>query len=148
MKNLKFHGVTSVVFAGLAIVLATIALFQAAVWVGVAYLLVCASASVIVIYAFCAKCPCKAHCGHVFPGKAAMLFKRQPGPYLAAELIALSVSLLLLVGLPQPALWGKPGLLIAFWVLLGVAVAQARGVVCRACNNIFCPLRAKEKDHV
>jgi hypothetical protein len=144
MKNLKFHGVTSIIFAGIAIALAAAATFQAAVWLGAAYFLVCAVAAVIVIYAYCAKCPCKAHCAHILPGKAAMLFKRRPGPYSTIELAAMSVSLLLLVVIPQAALWQNPDLLIAFWFLLGIAVIQVRGVVCRACNNTFCPLRIKE----
>ncbi|MBN1426984.1 MAG: hypothetical protein JXB07_01285 [Anaerolineae bacterium] len=136
----RFHGITSLALAGAAIALGAVAMFQSAMWIGVGYLLVCAIAAPVVLYAYCAKCPCKTHCAHVLPGKAAMLFKRQPGPYSPAEMLAMIVALLLMVGLPQIVLWRSPGLLIAFWVLLGIAVIQVRSVVCRACGNINCPL--------
>ncbi|MFZ6026162.1 MAG: hypothetical protein ACOYYS_00485 [Chloroflexota bacterium] len=145
MNNLKFHGVTSVIFAGVAIALAVMAMFQSALWAGIGYLFVCVIGSSVVLYSFCAKCPCKARCGHVFPGKAAMLFKRRPGPYSKIEVYAMLVALLLLVGWPQPALLGRPGTLITFWVLIGVAGIQARSMVCRACGNVYCPLnKAKQ----
>jgi len=140
MKNSKFHGVTSVILAGIAIAIAVIAMFQSAIWAGIGYVFFCIIASTIIIYGFCAKCPCKEQCGHIFPGKAAMLFKRQPGPYSKIEIYALILSLLLLVGLPQPALWRQPVMLIAFWILLCIAGIQARSMVCRTCSNIYCPL--------
>jgi len=55
-----------------AIVLAVVAIFQTSLWPGVGYLLLCSVASTVVIYAYCAKCPSKAKCAHVLPGKAAM----------------------------------------------------------------------------
>jgi hypothetical protein len=141
----RFHGITSLILAGVAIALGAFAMFQTAVWIGVGYLLICAIATPVVLYAYCAKCPSKTQCAHVLPGKAAMLFKRQPGPYSATEMIAMLVSLLLVAGLPQLVLWRSPALLIFFWVLLGVAVIQVRSVVCRACHNVNCPLnKAKQ----
>ncbi len=136
----RFHGVTSVVFAAVAIVIAVITAFRASVGSGVVYLAICAAASLTIIYAYCAKCPCKEHCAHVLPGKAAMLFDRQPGPYTATEIAALVLALLLLIVPPQFWLWQNTGLLVAFWVLFAIAAIQARGFVCPACDNTHCPL--------
>jgi hypothetical protein len=145
MNTLKFHGLTSLTFAGAAIVLAAIAMFQVSAWTGIGYLLVCAVGATLVVYSFCAKCPCKAHCAHILPGKAAMLFKRRPGPYSRTESALTMVSLLLLIGLPLPALWNNPMMLVAFITLFIIAIVQVRSVVCRACGNSYCPFnKAKQ----
>ncbi len=141
MNNIKFHGVTSVAWAGGAIGLAAIALFRAGLGWGIAYLLILAVAGPAVIYAFCAKCPCQTHCAHVLPGLLARWVKRPPGPYSALELGAVGLPLLLLVGLPQLVVWRSPALGIAFWVLLGAALVQVLTVVCRPCGNVYCPVK-------
>lgn len=137
----QFHGVTSLGFAAAAVVVAAVALFRTAWMLGVVYLAICAAASGAIVYAYCAKCPCKARCGHVFPGKAAMIFDRQPGPYTATELTVLLLALLALIGLPQFWLWRYTGLFVAHWLLNVVALVQVRAVVCRSCDNVYCPLR-------
>jgi hypothetical protein len=140
MNKTQFHGMTSLILFGVAIVLAAVAIFQASLWLGIGYLLLCGVASTVVIYAYCAKCPSKAQCAHVLPGKAAMAIRRKPGPYLTVETLSLVIALLLLLGLPQLVLWKNPILLVTFWVLCGIAVTQVRGVVCLACRNVYCPL--------
>ncbi len=77
----------------------------------------------------------------MFPGKAAQVFNREPGPYTLIELAAMILALALLIGLPQFWLWRYTGLFIAFWVLNGIALVQIRIVVCRTCGNIYCPMR-------
>jgi hypothetical protein len=143
--SVKFHGITSVAFAGIAICLGIIAIFQSSTWIGIGYLLFCPIAMAVVLYGYCAKCPCKANCAHVLPGKAAALFNRRPGPYSTAELTAMCASLLLLVGIPQLFLWRYPVLLAAFWVLFGIALVQIRGVICRVCDNRYCPLNSPNR---
>ena len=138
----RFHGITSIVLVAAAIVIAAIAVFRASWVMGVVYLGVCAAALVTIVYAYCAKCPCKEHCAHVFLGKAAMAFDRQPGPYTATEIAALILALLLLLGLPQFWLWRYTGLFVAFWVLNAIAIVQIRTVVCPACDNTHCPLNS------
>jgi hypothetical protein len=140
MESRRFHGVTSLLLVGIATVLAIIVMFQASLWLGVAYLVVCAIAPQVVIYAYCAKCVSRRFCAHVLPGRAAQRYDRQPGPYTRLELVAMSLGLLALLGLPQPWLWGHTGLFIAYWVLTGIALVQIRIVVCRSCRNIHCPL--------
>ena len=140
----KFHRVTSVGFAAVAVGIAAVAMFLTSWVLGVVYLAVGATGSVIVLYVYCAKCPCKAdNCGHVFPGKIATIFDRQPGPYTKVEMTAMLLALLTLLGLPQFWLWQYMGLFIAFWVLIGIAILQARTVVCRACENVYCPLQSR-----
>jgi hypothetical protein len=137
----RFHGITSIVLVAVAILIAAIAVFRASWVMGVVYLAICAVAPAIIIYAYCAKCACKEHCAHVFLGKAAMAFDRQPGPYTATEIAALILALGLLLGLPQFWLWRYTELFVAFWVLNAIAVIQIRVVVCPACDNTHCPLK-------
>jgi hypothetical protein len=139
-RSLRFHGITSGIFAGVAVCLGGAAIFRTSFGIGLCYLLVCPISLGVVLYAYCAKCPCQADCAHVLPGRAAALFGRRPGPYSTAEIAAMGASLLLLIGVPQFFLWRYPAAWIAFWILLGIALIQIRGAVCRACGNTYCPL--------
>ncbi|MBN1438855.1 MAG: hypothetical protein JW929_05530 [Anaerolineales bacterium] len=144
-KAVRVHGILSLAFAGTAVGLGAAAVFRASIWFGVCYLLLCPAAMSVVLFAYCAKCPCKGGCAHVLPGKAAALFRRRPGPYSAAEIAALCASLLLLTAIPQPFLWRHPAWLAVFWVLMGVAAVQIRGAVCRACGNLYCPINPSNR---
>lgn len=137
----QFHGVSSLALLGVAAVLAALAMFDASWQVGAAYVVIGVAAQYVLVRAFCAKCPCKAHCGHVLPGRIARRYDRRPGPYTAGELAALGVALVALIGLPQGWLWRVPGLFAAYWVLTAVALVEIRLVVCRSCDNVYCPLR-------
>jgi hypothetical protein len=136
----QFHGITSLLLIFAAIVLAAIAMFKVSWVLGVVYLIICGIASLAMLYAYCAKCPSRNQCGHFFPGKAAKVFKnRQPGPYTIIELVVTGLTLVLLIGLPQLWLYRYFGLFIAFWIMTVIAVIQIRTVVCRACDNTYCP---------
>jgi hypothetical protein len=137
------HGVTSLGLVLVATVVAAVVMFRTSWVLGVVYLAVCAAAPGAILYAYCAKCPCQTHCGHVFLGRVAMAFSRQPGPYTIAELAALALALLSLIGLPQLWLWRYTGLFIAYWLLTAVALVQIKTFVCRACENVFCPLKGE-----
>jgi hypothetical protein len=137
----QFHGVTSLGFAAIAIAIAAVLMFRTSLTLGVVYLAACALGGATIVYAYCARCPCKAHCAHVLPGKAALAFDRQPGPYTATEIVALALAGLLIIGLPQFWLWRYLGPFIAHWVLMAVALVQVRIVVCRSCDNVYCPLK-------
>jgi hypothetical protein len=137
----QFHGITSILLVAAAIAIAAFATFRASWVLGVVYLALCAVSLLTIVYAYCAKCPCKEQCAHVLPGKAALAFDRQPGPYTATEIGALILAGVLLMGLPQFWLWRYAGLFVAFWVLNAIAVIQIRIVVCPACDNIHCPLK-------
>ena len=146
MTKSQFYGVTSLILVGIAIVLGVVAIFQASLWLGIGYLLLSGIAAYVVIYAYCAKCPSKAQCAHVLPGKAALAIQRKPGPYSTAETLSMVTALLLLLGLPQLVLWKNPLLLVSFWVLCGIAVTQIRSVVCLACRNVYCPLKQTKRN--
>jgi len=142
--NTKIHGITSLSLVMLTLIIATVVMFLTSWLLGVVYLLVAALAMFIIIYGFCAKCPCRTHCGHVIPGKLAVaLTKRQSGPYTTIEVVGLVLGLVLLVGLPQPWLWTYRGWFITFWVLNAIALIQIRSFVCRVCDNIYCPARLR-----
>jgi hypothetical protein len=136
----QFHGIASIGLVLVATVIAIVAMFRTSLALGVGYLVVCAVAPGVILYAYCAKCPCRTNCGHVFPGKLATTFtNRQPGPYTTVELVATGLALLLLLGLPQVWLWRYTWSFIAFWALNAIALVQIRAFVCRVCDNAYCP---------
>jgi hypothetical protein len=141
--NARFHGVVSIGLVLVAVIIAVATGFQLSAVLGLVYLLGCALAPLGIVYAFCAKCPCRTHCAHVIFGKLAVaLTNRRPGPYSPAEIAVVGLALLWLLGLPQIWLWRSLGWFVAFWVLNVVAVLQIRLVVCRGCGNVYCPMRA------
>jgi hypothetical protein len=139
----RFHGVMSISLVGVSIVVAALVAFQTSPLLGIAYVVGCALAPLGIVYAFCAKCPCRTHCAHVIFGKLAVaLTNRQPGPYTPAEMAVVGLGLLWLLGLPQVWLWRNLALFVVFWVLNAVAVVQIRLAVCPACDNVHCPMGA------
>lgn len=139
MSN-RFHGVTSLVWAGIALAIGVVAVFWVSRGWGFVYLGVLGLGSQVVLRAYCAKCPAKAYCAHVLPGKAVQNINRRPGPYTPAEIGATMAALALIVGFPQFWLWRYPGALIAFWVLMAVALVQILTNICRKCPNTYCPI--------
>jgi hypothetical protein len=138
----RFHGVISIGLVAMTIVVAAVTVFQVSPLLGIVYLAGCALAPLGIVYAFCAKCPCRTHCAHVIFGKLAVAFTdRQPGPYTPAESAVVGLALLWLLGLPQVWLWRTPLWFVVFWLLNAVAVLQIRLAVCPACDNVHCPLR-------
>lgn len=143
MKARQFHGVTSLSLVLIATLIALGVMFITSWLLGVIYLAVMALAPQAILRAYCAKCPCQAHCAHIIPGKAAMSFSRTPGPYTLSEIGIMSIAIVLLLGLPQYWLWSYPVLFATFWVLSGIAVIQIRVFICKTCNNIYCPVRIR-----
>ncbi len=140
----KFHGVTSLALVLIATVIAAVAMFQTSWLWGIGYIVIWVGGGAAIIYSFCTKCPCRTHCGHVFPGKLTQFFpSRLTGPYTFLELAVTILVVLLWIGLPQPWLWQSTGLFVAFWVLYAIAGVQIRMVVCPACNNVHCPARIR-----
>jgi len=85
MKTQQFHGVTSLIMVLIATLIGLVVMFMTS-WLNWANLLaVMALAPQVILRAYCAKCPCQAHCAHIFPGKAALAFSRTPGPYTLLE---------------------------------------------------------------
>jgi hypothetical protein len=139
----RFHGVVSIGLVGLAIIIALVSGFQVAPVLGVAYLAGCVIAPLGIVWAFCAKCARRHCCAHIIFGKLAVAFtNRQAGPYSTVEVAVVVAALLWLLGLPQAWLWRTPVWLVLFWVLNTIAVLEVPAAVCRACENVHCPMRA------
>jgi hypothetical protein len=145
MNTRKFNGITSLILIAIATLIALVVMsLNSWVW-GALYLAIMIIAPQAILRTYCAKCPCKTHCAHVFPGKAAMAFKKDAGPYTPTELIIMIGSLGVLIGLPQFWLWQYPVLFVSYWILSGIAFIQIRLTVCPGCNNIYCPVRIRAR---
>lgn len=140
MKTHQIHGVISLSLVLMAIGLAAAALFMSSAGLAVAYLAGCAVGAFAMLYGYCAKCPNKHTCGHVFPGMLAQLFDRVPAPYTPLEYGILGIAFLMFFGFPQFWLWQFPRLFLAFWGLVIIGGAQILSVMCRSCGNTHCPL--------
>jgi hypothetical protein len=142
----QYYGITSFGLFSAAIVLAVVATFLISWRLGFVYLAICVMSLLTMLYMYCAKCPCRTHCGHVIPGKIVVVFKDRPSePYTPVEMVFTIVAMLFLIGLPQVWLWEYIWLFIAFWVMIVLAVIQMKTVVCRACDNIYCPAKVDSR---
>lgn len=138
----RFHGVMSL---GLIVVSLAVGFFVVASSspsVALIYLVLSLSGGVAIVYAYCAKCPCRNDsCGHVLPGLLTrMLPRRDAGPYQWGDYLATTVALLVLFGFPQPWLLANP---VAFWIFWGIGAAGLVEIllfVCRRCQNRECPV--------
>ena len=137
----RVHGITSLGFVIGAAGVALWGAFASSHLLGAAYAVAVAASFVALLAAFCAGCPCRKRCGHLFPGPvAAALFpKRTPRPYKRLELIVTCCAIFLLLGAPLGWLWREVPMLAIYVGLLLVATVQIRGSVCRGCGNTFCP---------
>jgi len=145
MTSKRFHGITSLILVLLACGLGLVAILLDSWGWGLIYLGVMAGAPIVVVRTYCAKCACKEHCAHVWPGKIARSFAKDPGPYPVAEIMSVVVALAALIGLPQFWLWQRAILLVPFWAFTGIALTQIRLAICPACHNTFCPFRVKAR---
>ena len=144
----RFHGVMSLTLVAVAVIIAALVLAQVNCGWVIMYLLLCVAGGSAILYAYCAKCPCKACCAHVLPGKIAGQFPRKSGPYSVIELSGVIVAGLLILGLPQLWLWWSVVAGIAFWVLNTIAFVQILLFVCHACANTHCPVGKMRSPHV
>jgi hypothetical protein len=141
MTRQRWHGVVSLGLVGVSVGIALVVIARAA-WVWAAlYGAVGVASGGAIIYAYCAKCPCKGRCGHVLPGLAAQRFKRRAGPYTTLDYTIVILGLIGLIALPQIWLWHDLVLFGVFWLVTGIALADILRVVCRACHNTYCPLQ-------
>ena len=142
LKKVRTNGVLVLVEACIASMLAAAVLFQISWLWALGYLLMCAVGCGSIIYAYCAKCPCRANCGHVVPGKIAIaLTHRDTSPYTMLEIGVVGVAVTLMYALPVFWLWRSPIVFAPYALLMLVAFLQAQIVLCRNCNNIYCPAR-------
>ncbi len=141
MNNTNFHGITSLILIAISTLIGLTAMTLSSwIWGGI-FLVIMILTPQMLLRTYCAKCPCKAHCRHVFPGRAAMAFEKD-GPYTLTDFLIIGISVLLLIGLPQFWLWQNLFLFGVYWVLSGIGIAQILLTMCPRCNNVYCPVKA------
>jgi hypothetical protein len=136
-----FWGVFSLGLVISAFTLSAFVILQSNVRYGWAYILLAILGSTIVIFSYCAKCPIKNNCLHVFPGLVARLFPtRKSAPYRNLDYLGVLLPLSLLILLPQFWLWDHPQLMLLFWLFLSLASGIILTRLCSHCGNQNCPL--------
>ena len=101
----------------------------------------------LILYSFCAKCPCKEKgCGHYFPGKLTKFFPdRRPGPYTSWEYGVTFCGVLLIIATPQYWLFQYPVAAGLFWLLIVIALVQINLTVCKSCENGYCAMNKNQR---
>jgi hypothetical protein len=139
----SFHGISSLVLLALATLAGLIGVALDTPAAAVAGTLLMGGALLVICGAYCAKCPCRTnHCGHLIPGLIAQrLPARRQGPYTRIDLALTAIAVAAMIFYSQPWLWGRWPLMVLFWLLVLVAVAQILLRVCRSCRNTGCPVQ-------
>ncbi len=137
----KFHGVFSLLLILASVVIAIGYMLGNFFGWGLVYLGIVVLVNPIVLYSYCAKCLCREDaCSHVIPGKLTRLLPgRRQGPYSFWDYFATAISLVALFGFPQIWLWRSKGLLVLFWILVTIGLAEILFFVCQTCRNTNCP---------
>ena len=136
----KSHGIISIFLIGIAILIAAYVAAFLNLLLMLGFLLFSILSVAVVIFSYCAKCPCKNHCPHLLPGLIANNINRQPGPYTKLELFGLIIALSILLLMPNIWLWHNLPAFILYWIIVIIAIFEIRKYVCKPCGNINCPL--------
>lgn len=141
----RIHGVAGIVSLFLAAGVGVLAMARAGGPPAVAYAALVVVATLAISYAYCGKCPCRAHrCSHVFVGQInRILPRRRPAPYHGGDHIAILAALAAMVVPPQFFFSESRGLQILFWVLIALAVGEILLRVCPHCLNVRCPVNRR-----
>ena len=101
--NRQIHGILSLVLIAAAVITALAAIFPSSLFWALIYITGILASSLIIVYSFCAKCPCRhTSCGHVLPGALTWFFpRREEGPYTLADTVGVVVPLVFMVVFPQ-----------------------------------------------
>jgi hypothetical protein len=139
--NVLLHGYASL---GLMIALAGIGFFVIAersrLWAAVDLAAV-GVGLVVLLWAFCAKCACRyTGCRHIIFGPLTKLLpKRESVPYTKTDLLFTTIGAFPLFIVPQYWLFGKVPLLLLFWGVAAVLLAEITLFICKGCGNRHCP---------
>lgn len=139
----RLHGLVSLLLVVGALATGLICVWrESAIWGG-CYILLVVLGSALILFAYCAKCPCRSEeCGHVVPGLLARcLPDRVPGSYGILDYIGVAAPLFILIAVPLPWLRSYPAAMALFWTLLAVGGIEVLMHVCKGCGNRHCPLR-------
>lgn len=137
----RAHGLTSMVLFSVAVILALVVVARASLWWAGGYALLNILATLVIAYAYCAKCLCRPHrCSHVLVGKVAdLLPKRPPAPYTAGDYAGMLLASGVVFLYPLPWLIREPLWLAAFFIIGGLGAAEIFLAVCPHCVNSRCP---------
>jgi hypothetical protein len=114
---------------------------------GLLYVLAVVLCTVTIVYAYCAKCPCRRYaCGHaLFGWLAAKFTNRKEGRYTFLDSAATLISIAAILLIPQVWLIKSLPAIILFWTLMILAALDIVFLVCPDCTNRYCLLRKDNK---
>jgi len=138
----RIHGLISLSLMYISLAIGLFYVISDSRPLGLFYLALILLAPLVVVYAFCAKCPCRLdNCGHYLPGQLTKLFPpRKQGPYTGWDISGVAVPLAALLIFPQFWLWQNKIMLVIFWSLFIIALTEVKLFVCRGCGNEKCPV--------
>ncbi len=142
----RFHGVTSLFLICASIGIVFFGIYRFSSGFAWAYALVVGAGMVLLLFSYCAKCPCRdGKCSHVLPGLATRLLpKRKTASYTTIDYTGLIIPLTVIFLYPQYWLIKTPSLLAAFWIIAAVAIIEISTCICTKCENTNCPLCRSE----
>jgi len=148
MCNKKLFGRLSLYLAVIALLLGLVALIQTNVVIGILYGAFFVASPFVIAYFYCRKCPSNGNqCPHGVLGKIAKLYSLVDcSRYTKLEIAIVVLTIIFLIIIPQFALIKFIWLLVAFWILMIVAVVIIIKNLCPNCDNENCPICLKIKD--
>ncbi|ODS42727.1 MAG: hypothetical protein MSIBF_05370 [Candidatus Altiarchaeales archaeon IMC4] len=146
MDNRRFHGVISLFLIFFSIIIGLLSILSDSLPTGLLYVAIILISPLIVIYSFCSKCICRLDsCAHIFPGNLSKLLPpRKQGNYTGLDILGAAIPLAVMLLFPQFWLWENKILLIIFWLLFLIALAEIKLFVCNGCKNKNCPVHEKK----
>lgn len=140
----QHHGLVSLGFIFFAVAVGYYAIFPFSTFLAAGYVVIGVLSGLLIMLAYCTKCPVKESCSHIIPGRIAELLPpRRSGPYTLFEYAVVAFAVGVLVLVPQYWLLSNYWLLALFWGLLLIGFVDLRLCVCRGCGNMYCPLSVK-----
>jgi hypothetical protein len=138
--NRQQHGMLSLVFFSLSVVIGLFSIGQSSVLLAILYLCVLGLSGFVIVFSFCARCMCRnTSCGHVIPGMlTGYLPRRMSGRYSREDRFGFLIPAVGSLVYPQYWLVNHLWWLVAFWILFLIGMVETRTRVCRGCQNRHC----------
>ncbi len=138
----NIHGITSILIAMSAWIIAIVLGFSNSVLVGNIGIIVTLVALMIVIRSYCSKCPGRnGHCSHHVFGKVARVFNdRCHLSYDKRDIVIVSTSLIIMLTTHLWMLIPHKTWMLIYLLLNSIAVGEILMHVCPNCLNRKCPL--------
>ncbi len=138
----RFHGLISLGLIAVSLAVGFFVVASSSPPAAMFYLVLSLLCTAVILYAYCAKCPCRNDsCGHVLPGLLMRILpRRETGPYRWGDYLATAAALVILFGFPQPWLLANP---VGFWIFWGIGAVGLVEIilfVCHGCQNRNCPV--------